>query len=198
MPTPAQSSASAARSTASRWRSSSPPRACACSAPDGTAKRLGERLALLTRAAPDLPERRRSLRATIDWSYQLLDEPARHVFRVLAVFAGGATLEAVEAVADDGVDVPRSLETLLDASLATVHQRSRRTAALRPARDDPRVCSRRAGDPWRSRRSAAPLPRALPHARRGGRASLPWRCHRGLSKRARARARQLPRSNRGG
>ncbi len=87
--------------------------------PDGTAKRLGERLALLTRAAPDLPERRRSLRATIDWSYQLLDEPARHVFRVLAVFVGGATLEAVEAVADDGVDVPRSLETLLDASLAT-------------------------------------------------------------------------------
>ncbi len=87
--------------------------------PDGTAKRLGERLALLTRAAPDLPERRRSLRATIDWSYQLLDEPARHVFRMLAVFAGGATLEAVEAVADDGVDVPRSLETLLDASLAT-------------------------------------------------------------------------------
>ena len=87
--------------------------------PDGTAKRLGERLALLTRAAPDLPERRRSLRATIDWSYQLLDEPARHVFRGLAVFAGGATLEAVEAVADDGVDVPRSLETLLDASLAT-------------------------------------------------------------------------------
>jgi tetratricopeptide (TPR) repeat protein len=87
--------------------------------PDGTAKRLGERLALLTRAAPDLPERRRSLRATIDWSYQLLDEPARHVFRVLAVFVGGATLEAVEAVADDGVDVPGSLETLLDASLAT-------------------------------------------------------------------------------
>ena len=87
--------------------------------PDGTAKRLGERLALLTRAAPDLPERRRSLRATIDWSYQLLDEPARHVFRLLSVFSGGATLEAVEAVAGDGVNVPRSLETLLDASLAT-------------------------------------------------------------------------------
>jgi predicted ATPase/DNA-binding SARP family transcriptional activator len=87
--------------------------------PDGTAKRLGERLALLTRAAPDLPKRRRSLRATIDWSYQLLDEPARHVFRLLAVFAGGATLDAVEAVAADDIDVPRSLEALLDASLVT-------------------------------------------------------------------------------
>ena len=119
MRTPARSSASAARSTGYHSRSSSRLRACACSGPDGTAKRLGERLALLTRAAPDLPERRRSLRATIDWSYRLLDEPARHVFRVLSVFAGGATLEAVEAVADDGVDVPGALETLLDASLAT-------------------------------------------------------------------------------
>ena len=87
--------------------------------PEGTAKRLGERLSLLTRSAPDLPERQRSLRATIDWSYRLLDDPAAHVFRALAVFAGGATLDAVEAVADAGTDVPTALEALLDSSLVT-------------------------------------------------------------------------------
>ena len=85
--------------------------------PEGTAKRIGERLSLLTRTAPDLPERQRSLRATIDWSYRLLDEPAAHVFRSLSVFAGGATLEAVEAVADEGTDVPAALHALLDSSL---------------------------------------------------------------------------------
>ncbi len=166
--------------------------------PDGTAKRLGERLALLTRAAPDLPERRRSLRATIDWSYQLLDEPARHVFRVLAVFVGGATLEAVEAVADDGVDVPRSLETLLDASLATATSDpdgQPRFGLLETIRV---FALEELETPWRSRRGTAPLPRALPHARRGERASLPRRRHRGSARRARARARQLPRRNRRG
>jgi predicted ATPase len=85
--------------------------------PEGTAKRLGERLAVLTRSAPDLPERRRSLRATIDWSYQLLDDAAQRVFRAFAVFAGGATLEALEYVVDGVEDVPSALETLLDASL---------------------------------------------------------------------------------
>ena len=87
--------------------------------PEGTAKRLGERLSLLTRSAPDLPERQRSLRATIDWSYRLLDDPAAHVFRAFSVFAGGATLDAVEAVADAGTDVPTALETLLDSGLVT-------------------------------------------------------------------------------
>ncbi len=88
--------------------------------PAGTASRLGERLALLTRRAPDLPERQRSLRATIDWSYQLLDADSQHVFRALGVFAGGAPLGGVEAVADNGVDVATAIETLLDAGVATV------------------------------------------------------------------------------
>ena len=87
--------------------------------PEGTAKRLGERLSLLTRSAPDLPERQRSLRATIDWSYRLLDDPTSHVFRAFSVFAGGATLDAVEAVADAGTDVPTALEALLDSGLVT-------------------------------------------------------------------------------
>ena len=85
--------------------------------PEGTAARLGERLELLSRGARDLPERQRSLRSTIDWSVQLLDEPALRIFQALAVFSGGASLEAAEAVSGDA-DLG-ALEDLLDAALVT-------------------------------------------------------------------------------
>ena len=87
--------------------------------PDGTARRLGERLALLARHAPDLPLRQRSLRATIDWSYDLLDDDAGQLFRKFGVFAGTVQFDAVEAVAR--ADATAALEALLDASLV-VHQ----------------------------------------------------------------------------
>ena len=87
--------------------------------PEGTAKRLGERLGLLARDAPDLPPRQRSLRATIAWSYDLLDPTAQRAFRALGIFAGSASLDAIELVA--GADVTDALETLLDAGLV-VHQ----------------------------------------------------------------------------
>ena len=90
--------------------------------PEGTAKRLGERLALLAREAHDLPPRQRSLRATIDWSYDLLEEDARRVFRTLGVFAGAATLDAIEAVAGGAVG---ALEDLLDAGLVVHHADAR-------------------------------------------------------------------------
>jgi predicted ATPase len=87
--------------------------------PEGTAKRLGERLALLARDEHDLPPRQRSLRATIDWSHDLLDEDEQRVFRVLGVFAGAVTLDAIEDIAGSGaVD---ALEGLLDAGLV-LHQ----------------------------------------------------------------------------
>ena len=86
--------------------------------PDGMAQRIGERLALLTRRAPDLAERQRSLRATIEWSVRLLDEPARAAFGALGVFAAPASLASIEHVVDDRVtDVPGAMEALLDASL---------------------------------------------------------------------------------
>ena len=85
----------------------------------GQAPRRGARLAP-TETRPTCPERQRSLRATIDWSYRLLDEPTRHVLRSLSVFAGGATIDAVESVARSGVDVPTTIETLLDAGLLTI------------------------------------------------------------------------------
>ena len=84
---------------------------------EGTADRLGDMLGLLSRGARDLPERQRSLRATIDWSVRGLDDEARTVFAALGAFSGGGTLAAVEAVAGDGVDVPTALDDLLDAAL---------------------------------------------------------------------------------
>jgi hypothetical protein len=81
--------------------------------------RLDKRLALLVDGPRVLPSRHQALRATIDWSYALLGEPGRAVFRRLAAFAGGASLEAVEAVCG-GTDVPSvvdSLRRLMEASL---------------------------------------------------------------------------------
>ena len=84
--------------------------------------RLGERLKLLTGGSRDLDERQRTLRAAIDWSYQLLDEDEQLLFRRLAVFAGGRTLEAIEAICDGdlGIDVLDGLASLIDKSL--LHQ----------------------------------------------------------------------------
>jgi predicted ATPase/DNA-binding SARP family transcriptional activator len=60
--------------------------------------RLGRRLALLTDGPRDLPERQQTLRAAIDWSYSLLDVGEQLLLGRLAVFAGGWTLEAAEAI----------------------------------------------------------------------------------------------------
>src|SRR5262249_40119341 len=53
----------------------------------------------------DRPERQRTLRRTIDWSYDLLTPPEQMLFRRLAVFVGGCTLEAAEAVCNVGEDL---------------------------------------------------------------------------------------------
>lgn len=66
--------------------------------PQAMLKRLESRLSLLTGGARDLPARQQTLRSTIEWSYDLLDEREQHLFRSLAVFAGGRTLDAIEAV----------------------------------------------------------------------------------------------------
>ena len=82
--------------------------------------RLERRLPLLTAAARNVPERQRTLRATIEWSYDLLPEAGQRLFRRVAVFAGGADLDAIEAVANPGGELGDTLDlltTLVDANL---------------------------------------------------------------------------------
>jgi predicted ATPase len=84
--------------------------------------RLEGRLNLLTGGARDLPSRQQTLRGTIDWSYGLLNAAEQTLFRRLSVFAGGCTLEAVEAVCDTkgdlGLDVLDGMASMVDKSLA--------------------------------------------------------------------------------
>ena len=77
-------------------------------------ERLDQRLPLLTGGARDMPERQRTLRATIEWSHELLGPEEQLLFARLAVFRGGCTLEAAERVTDADLD---GLESLLDKSL---------------------------------------------------------------------------------
>ena len=87
-------------------------------------ERLDDALGFLVGGATDLPDRQRTLRAAIDWSHALLDEPERVLFRRLAVFAGGGSLEAVEAVSDapGDVDLLAALQGLVDKSMLQASQ----------------------------------------------------------------------------
>ncbi len=101
------------------------------------AARLDDSLQLLTRGNTAAAPRHQTLRAALDWSYQLLQPRERRLFRRLAVFAGGCTLEDVEAVcADDAVSLAQTdddrlragdmldlVSDLVDKSLITIAER---------------------------------------------------------------------------
>jgi predicted ATPase/class 3 adenylate cyclase len=76
--------------------------------------RLERRLPLLTTVRRDLPARQQTLRATIEWSYELLDSEEQRLFARLGVFSGGWRLEAAEEVCDADLD---TLASLLDNNL---------------------------------------------------------------------------------
>ena len=107
------------------------------------AARLDDSLQLLTRGSRDAPLRHQTMRAALDWSYGLLSPGERILFQRLAVFAGGFTLEAVEAVCPDrtyatrhtaragelhAADVFDVLTDLVDKSLVLVAEREPREA----------------------------------------------------------------------
>jgi non-specific serine/threonine protein kinase len=85
------------------------------------AARLDDRFQLLTGGSRTALPRQQTLRATLDWSYHLLTDPERALFRRLSVFAGGFTLDAAEAVwADNVLDL---VSQLVDKSLILVEKR---------------------------------------------------------------------------
>src|SRR6266568_5059015 len=90
-------------------------------APQALLARLDRRLPVLTEGARDLPLRQRTLRNTLAWSYSLLTQEEQHLFQRMSVFAGGATLAAVEAVCEAlGDELGRVFDgvaSLLDKSL---------------------------------------------------------------------------------
>ncbi len=110
--------------------------------PAGLAARLSDALDLGPGPA-DAPERQRTLRATLDWSYELLDEPEREAFAAFGAFAGGADLEAAEAVSQAPLHV---IEALVDKSLVIVARG--RFHLLEPVR---RYAAERGSDAIRAR-----------------------------------------------
>ena len=123
----------------------------------------------------DLPARQRTLRATLDYSHDLLTEPERRLFARMAVFADGATLDAVDDVcADEGEDVLEPLAGLLDQNLLTASgarpATQPRLRMLTPVREYAleRLEARGEADLLRQRH--------LDHYRRLGRAAQPYLC----------------------
>jgi len=89
--------------------------------PSSMLTRLTSRLQLLTGGSRDLPQRQQTLRAAMDWSYDLLSAAEQKLFRRLSVFVGGCTLEGVEAVCDTkgdlDLDLLDGMASMVDKSL---------------------------------------------------------------------------------
>ena len=95
--------------------------------PKAMLARLEQRLPLLTGGARDAPARQRTLRDAIAWSHDLLDPDDQTLFRRLAIFAGGCTLEAAETVGnhDGALDAIGGVERLCEQSLLRQGEESR-------------------------------------------------------------------------
>ena len=89
--------------------------------PEQIAEKLQAGLGLLSGGARDLPARQQTLRNAIAWSYDLLDESLRDLFRRLSVFVGGWTLESAEAICNPdtelGIDTLDGLDVLTEVNL---------------------------------------------------------------------------------
>lgn len=103
---------------------------------DALLKRLDQRLPMLSAQDRNVPDRQRTLRRTIEWSYDLLTDAERRLFGRLAVFVGGADLDAIEAVtnpaAELGLDTLDGVGSLVDKNLV------RRVDTADGSEDEPR------------------------------------------------------------
>ena len=104
--------------------------------PQALLARLGRRLSLLTGGARDLPARQQTLRDTIAWSYNLLEPDECVLFARLAVFIGGCSLDAAEAVCD--IDHDLSLDVLDGLALLVDQSLLRQTEGSEGSKDEPR------------------------------------------------------------
>jgi predicted ATPase len=117
--------------------------------------RLDDRFRLLVRSGqsgPGVLERHRTLRATLEWSHDLLSEVERRLLRRLSVFAGGWTLEAAEAVCADSETLPRAdildlLSRLADRSMVLVEDQDSSARAM----DSWKLCVNTRMNAWSSR-----------------------------------------------
>ena len=144
--------------------------------PGQLASRLDDRFRLLTGGSRTAPPQHRTLRAVVDWSWELLSDAERTVLRRLAVFSGGASLEAAEQVcggdAVERADVLELLSALTEKSLLLTEATARRaTGCSTRSRSTPGTGSPRPGKRiWRARRTwptSPGSPRAAdPHLRR--------------------------------
>ncbi len=138
------------------------------------ADRLEESLKLLTGGTRTAAPRQQTMRATLEWSHELLSEPEKKLFGRLSVFAGGWTLEAAEAVGmGDGIgrdDVLDLLNGLIDKSLVvaeassgveTLHATSLRYRMLEPVRQYARERLEESGEAGEVRSNHAAFFRAL-------------------------------------
>jgi predicted ATPase len=109
--------------------------------PESLLARLDEQLAILTRGPRDAPERHRTLRATIEWSFSLLAPEERRLFARLGVFRGGCTLAAAEQICDATLE---TLQTLVDESL--LGREGERFTLLETIHAYARECLRKSGE----------------------------------------------------
>ena len=170
-----RSPASATGWTGFRWPSSWRRRGCASLSIEEINRRLDERFRLLTGGSRTALPRQQTLRALIDWSYDLLTDAERALFRRLAVFAGGWTLAAAEEVcAGEDIDEAAVLDlltSLVDKSLVVAEERdgATRYRLLETVRQYARDRLLESGE---GRPMARPAPGTFPRAGRGSRAAV--------------------------
>ena len=141
--------------------------------------RLEHPLELLTAGSRDAPARHRALRDTIGWSFELLDDDERVLFRRLSVFSGGCALDAVDEVCGGDLD---ALGSLVDKSLVRADgERFGMLETIREYAGEPLVAADEADDVRRAHAAhyLRPRPRGgdrsrpPPSRRSGGRSSRP-------------------------